>query len=60
MMPNKNQKQINALKVRIQSLQERLPYADGGAYYQDKQRISELKRELVALQTQELDDARTQ
>lgn len=45
-----NQDQIHHLKVRIADLSERLPYADGQAYYDDKRKIEKLKTELRALE----------
>ena len=42
--------QIARCEGQIESLTERLPYADGGAYSQDKQRISELRTELAQWQ----------
>lgn len=39
--------QIARCEGQIASLSEALPYADGGAYSQDKQRISELRTELA-------------
>ena len=45
-----NQDQIRHLKVRIADLSDRLPYADGQAYYDDKRKIKKLKTELWALE----------
>ena len=45
-----NQDQIRHLKTRIADLSERLPYADGQAYYDDKRKIEKLKTELRALE----------
>jgi len=41
---------IRMLKNRIAELRERLPYADGQAYYDDKRKIEKLKTELWALE----------
>ena len=49
-----NQDQIRHLKARIADLSERLPYADGQAYYDDKRKIKALKAELLELEKQEL------
>lgn len=43
------QDQIRHLKSRIADLSERLPYADGQAYYDDKRKIEALSAELRAL-----------
>ena len=43
------QEQIRHLKARIAGLSERLPYADGQAYYDDKRKIEALSAELRAL-----------
>ena len=45
-----NQDQIRHLKTRIADLSERLPYADGQVYYDDKRKIEKLKTELRALE----------
>ena len=45
-----NQDQIRHLKIRIADLVEKLPYADGQAYYDDKRKIEKLKTELRALE----------
>lgn len=45
-----NQDQIRHLKARIADLSERLPYADGQAYYDDKRKIEKLKTELWDLE----------
>ena len=45
-----NQDQIRHLKTRIADLSERLPYADGQAYYDDKRKIEALSAELRALE----------
>lgn len=42
--------QIARCEGQIESLSEGLAYADGGAYSQDKQRISELRTELAQWQ----------
>lgn len=42
---------IAGLAAGIKSMQEALPYADGGAYSQDKQRISAMEKELAYWQT---------
>ena len=44
------QDQIRHLKTRIADLVEKLPYADGQAYYDDKRKIEKLKTELRALE----------
>lgn len=49
-----NQNQIRHLKALIADLFERLPYADGQAYYDDKRTIQALKAELLELEKQEL------
>ena len=41
---------IRHLKSRIADLAERLPYADGQAYYDDKRKIDALTTELVELE----------
>jgi len=43
---------IQHLKHRIAELRERLPYADGQAYYDDKRKIEALQAELVELEKQ--------
>lgn len=45
------QDQIRHLKTRIADLSERLPYADGQAYYDDKRKIEALSAELRALES---------
>lgn len=45
-----NQDQIRHLKARIADLSERLPYADGQAYYDDKRKIEALSAELRELE----------
>ena len=45
------QDQIRHMKVRIADLSERLPYADGQAYYEDKRKIEALRAELRALES---------
>jgi len=45
------QDQIRHLKARIADLSERLPYADGQAYYDDKRKIEALSAELWALES---------
>lgn len=45
------QDQIRHLKARIADLSERLPYADGQAYYDDKRKIEALSAELRALES---------
>ena len=42
---------IRFLKSRIAELAERLPYADGQAYYDDKRKIEALKAELFSLES---------
>ena len=46
-----DQDRINHLKARIADLSERLPYADGQAYYDDKRKIEALSAELRALES---------
>ena len=41
---------IRHLKSRIADLAERLPYADGQSYYDDKRKIEALKAELFQLE----------
>ena len=48
-----HQDQIRHLKTLIADLSERLPYADGQAYYDDKRKIQELTAELLELERQE-------
>ena len=43
---------IRILKNRIAELAERLPYADGQAYYDDKRKIEALTAELNELERQ--------
>ena len=43
---------IRHLESRIADLTERLPYADGQAYYDDKRKIEALKAELAELERQ--------
>lgn len=43
---------IRMLKNRIAELRERLPYADGQAYYDDKRKIEALQAELNELERQ--------
>ena len=43
------QEQIRHLKARIAGLSERLPYADGQAYYDDKRKIEQMTIELCNL-----------
>ena len=45
------QDQIRHLKTRIADLVEKLPYADGQAYYDDKRKIEALRAELRALES---------
>ena len=42
---------IRLLKSRIADLAERLPYADGQAYYDDTRKIEALKAELFSLES---------
>ena len=44
---------IRFLKSRIAELAERLPYADGQAYYDDKRKIEALKAELFQLEVRQ-------
>ena len=44
---------IRFLKSRIADLAERLPYADGQAYYDDKRKIEALKAELFQLEVRQ-------
>lgn len=41
--------QIKHLELRIESLREWLPYADGQAYYEDKRKIEQMTIELCNL-----------
>lgn len=41
---------IRMLKNRISELRDRLPYADGQAYYDDKRKIEALQAELAELE----------
>ena len=41
---------IRFLRYRIAELAERLPYADGQSYYDDKRKIETLKAELAELE----------
>lgn len=43
---------IRHLKSRIADLTERLPYADGQSYYDDKRKIEALTAELAELERQ--------
>ena len=43
--------QIKNLELRIESLREALPYADGQAYYDDKRKIEALKADLFSLES---------
>ena len=45
------QDQIRHMKARIADLSERLPYADGQAYYEDKRKIKTLTAELIKLES---------
>lgn len=45
-----NEELAKAIKARIDDLVERLPYADGQAYYDDKRRIEALRAELTDLE----------
>jgi hypothetical protein len=49
---------IASTRAAIKSLQEGLPYADHGAYGQDRERIRKLRQELAGLKNKEQDDAR--
>ena len=42
---------IRLLKSLIADLAERLPYADGQSYYDDKRKIEALKAELFSLES---------
>ena len=44
--------EIDALETRIERLEDNLKYADHGAYGQDKERISDLKRVVQTLKTE--------
>ena len=44
---------IRLLKSLIADLSERLPYADGQAYYDDKRKIEALKAELFQLEVRQ-------
>ena len=48
-----HQDQIRHLKTRIADLSERLPYADGQAYYNDKREIQRLIMQLWNLRNAE-------
>jgi hypothetical protein len=50
---------IASTRAAIKSLQEGLPYADHGAYGQDRQRIRKLRQELASLKNKEADNADT-
>jgi len=50
---------IASARAAIRSLQEGLPYADHGAYGQDRERIRRLRHELGMLKQQEADNADT-
>ena len=41
---------IKMLNNRISEMRERLPYADGQAYYDDKRKIEALTAELIELE----------
>lgn len=43
---------ISSLEKQRKSILEVLPYADGQAYYQDKQKIAQIDQEIVALRKQ--------
>lgn len=45
------QDQIRHIKAHIADLSERLPYADGQAYYEDKRKIEALTAELIKLES---------
>ena len=47
-----SQDKLDALYARIKDLEERLPYADGGAYYQDKEQIRKLYEEVANMKAQ--------
>ena len=51
------QRAITSARAAIKSLQEGLPYADHGAYGQDRERIRKLRQELSSLKNKEQDDA---
>ena len=42
---------IKHLELRIESLREALPYADGQAYYDDKRKIEQMTIELCNLRS---------
>jgi len=50
---------IASTRAAIKSLQEGLPYADHGAYGQDRERIRKLRQELAGLKNKEADNADT-
>ena len=45
-----SQAKLDALYARIKDLEDNLPYADHGAYSQDKDRIRKLREEIKALE----------
>lgn len=45
----RKQDQIRVLEAELRVLEKYLPYADGGAYYQDKNRILNIKKKLEEL-----------
>jgi len=58
-MRNEMERAIASTRAAIKSLQEGLPYADHGAYGQDRQRIRKLRQELAGLKNKEADNADT-
>ena len=47
-----SQDKIDALYARIKDLEDNLPYADHGAYSQDKERIRKLYEEVANMKAQ--------
>jgi hypothetical protein len=44
--------QVKTLEASRKSITDVLPYADGQAYYQDKQRIREIDNQIASLKAQ--------
>lgn len=49
-MNSEKEKEIENLREMVNNISERLPYADGQAYYQDLDRIAELNTLIKELQ----------
>lgn len=47
-----SQDKLDALYARIKDLEDNLPYADHGAYSQDKDRIRKLREEVANMKAQ--------